>query len=394
MVTTVLMLTGMQGAEFGKWEFNGFVEAETRIFPESPLASPQFETFDASLALEPELYRNWESRDLAFTLKPFFRFDAQDEQRTHFDLRELLLHKSANAWELKLGVSKVFWGVTESNHLIDVINQTDLVENIDLEEKLGQPMLNFTWLTDFGTWDAFYLPFFRERTFPGVDGRLRPVPAVDTDNPIYESDLSQWHPDFSLRWAHVLGEFDLGLSYFYGTSRDPLYQLDIRPGNAPVFQPIYNLMHQAGLDVQWTHDSWLWKLEGLYRSGLGQHFQAAVGGFEYTFYGLFNSDLDLGVLTEYNYDSRGNQAITPFNHDLFAGARLTLNDTQDTALLAGGFYDTENSSSSLRLEIARRLGSDYTVALEGQYFIHTDREDFTWFFQKDSFLLLSLRHYW
>ena len=68
----------------------------------------------------------------------------------------------------------MFWGVTELRHLVDIINQTDLVENLDGEQKLGQPMVQLTLLKDWGTLDFFAMPYFRERTFTGPDGRPRP----------------------------------------------------------------------------------------------------------------------------------------------------------------------------------------------------------------------------
>ncbi len=116
----------------------GYAETELRVFPEHPGDRHQFSHFDASLALEPEWFRRWEDANVTLTARPFARLDGQDNDRTHVDLRELMFHKSSDQWELKAGVGKVFWGVTESQHLVDVINQTDFVENIDEEEKLGQ----------------------------------------------------------------------------------------------------------------------------------------------------------------------------------------------------------------------------------------------------------------
>ena len=58
--------------------------------------------------------------------------------------------------KFRVGVGKVFWGVTESQHLVDIINQTDLVENIDTEDKLGQPMLETTWLQNWGATTVLY----------------------------------------------------------------------------------------------------------------------------------------------------------------------------------------------------------------------------------------------
>jgi len=118
-----------------------------------------------------------------------------------------------------------------------------------------------------------------------------------------------------------------------------------------------------------------------------------VSGFEYTIYGIFGGDSDLGLLSEYHYDSRTDEALTPFNRDIFAGLRLALNDVQDTALLAGGVYDHDTSASSLRFEFERRLGSDYFLSVEGQWFANVVERDLTTFFSDDSFIQLSLRRY-
>ena len=376
------------------WDVSGYLEAEFRGFADSPKYEGQRATFGHSFAVEPEFYRDWDDGNWAFEATPFGRYDGPDSRRTHFDLREFYLQRVADAWELRVGVSKVFWGVTESQHLVDVINQTDLVENIDTEDKLGQSMVKFSWITDSkGTIDLFYLPHFRERTFPSRSGRLRWDPYVDVSNPIYESSLEQWHPDVAVRWSRSLGDFDVGLSYFRGTSRDPLFSVRVDPGGEAVLQPVYNLMHQAGLDVQWTRDAWLLKFEGIYRDGRGQHFSALATGFEYTLYGVFGSDSDLGLLSEYHFDSRNDEALTPFNRDVFGGVRWTLNDTQDTAFLAGVVYDYDTTASSARFEFERRLGQNYFLSLEGQWFANVVERDLTSFFSDDSFVQLSLRRY-
>ena len=134
-------------------------------------------------------------------------------------------------------------------------------------------------------------------------------------------------------------------------------------------------------------------MRGIYRDGRGQHFGALATGIEYTLYGIFGSDADLGVLSEYHYDSRTDEALTPFNRDVFAGFRLSLNDIQDTALLAGGVYDYSTSASSVRFEFERRLGADYFLSIEGQWFANVVERDLTSFFSDDSFVQLLLRRY-
>ena len=163
----------------GRLKISGNVGLEGRLFTQSPRFASQ-KRATVSLDGEVEFVYSFESGD-RFTFKPFGRLDSADERRSHWDIREAaFLFRLPWDLELRAGVSKVFWGVAESNHLIDIINQTDSVEGPDGEDKLGQPMLMLTLAKDWGTIDLFVLPWFRERTFPGRSGRLRPLLYIDT----------------------------------------------------------------------------------------------------------------------------------------------------------------------------------------------------------------------
>ncbi|HSH42154.1 MAG TPA: SPOR domain-containing protein, partial [Arenicellales bacterium] len=181
--------------------WSGYAALETRVFPRDGRFPNQHDGPSFSLAFEPEYYREWDNGDQSFVFRPFLRLDQQDDERTHFDIRELAWIRAAEAWELRLGVRRVFWGVTETVHLVDIINQTDLVENTDTEDRLGQPMLNLALIRDWGTLDLFVLPGFRPRTFPGRDGRLRTQPWVDTEQVEYESGARHLHTDAAVRWS-------------------------------------------------------------------------------------------------------------------------------------------------------------------------------------------------
>ena len=162
--------------------FGGELGVDARNFFERGLQNQK--RFNPSLRGEVEYQNNIDSNYYNFVL--FGRYDSEDSQRSHIDLREAYWTHVSDNWEMKVGVSKVFWGVTESRHLVDVINQTDFVENIDGEDKLGQPMIKFSIERDWGNLDVFWLPYFRERTFVGKDGRLNPLPYIaDIDNAQY-----------------------------------------------------------------------------------------------------------------------------------------------------------------------------------------------------------------
>lgn len=365
---------------------------EGRFFPSDALYGQQENTFPA-MSLEAEYSRKVGKSGNTLTITPFARIDDFDQARTHADFREFKIHISKDDWEWQLGLIKVFWGVTETQHLVDIINQTDQVENIDGEDKLGQPAIHATWYPDWGTMEFFILPGFRERTFPGVDGRLRGQLPVDTDNPSYESSDEEQHIDFALRAAGtVKDDWDVGLSLFSGTSRNPQLILDTSQPR-PRLIPRYHQLNQVGLDVQATLENWLWKLEAVYRDEANESYSAAAGGFEYSFYGLAGGQSDLGVLMEYHTDSRDDDASSPFQNDLFIGGRWTMNDAQSTDFLAGGFFDLDNDTRSFRIESSRRIGQNWKITAELQIFDRIDTQDLQFPLRNDDFALIELARY-
>lgn len=386
-------------AMLGPWalyggEWTGYLSTETRVFENKPLIDGQKEGANFAAVVEPEFYHEWSDGNRAFEFGLYGRVDSHDDERNLVDIRELSYLVVDGDWEIRAGISKVFWGVTESQHLVDTINQTDLVANPDGEDKLGQPMLQVTRISAFGDFSAFLLPGFRERTFPGIEGRLRTAIPVDTDRPIYESAAEEGHIDGALRWFNVIGDFDVGLHYFRGTRRDPLLILDSEDPSDPVFRPYYEQMDQVGLDLQYTKGGWLLKFEGIGRDAASEEFSAMVGGFEYTFYGIGGTAIDTGLLVEGHFDSRGGQAPTPFNKDIFVGTRLTWNDSADTALVFGGFFDLESESMLGRFEFERRIGKSQKLEFEIQKPANVDSGDPLNSLRRDSYAQLAFSWYW
>ena len=240
---TIGLFTTVAGA--GEW--SGFTALVYSGYAHAPLYADQ-QRGNFSAVIQPEYrHRCVNSKD-EFTFIPFVRLDQQDSERSHGDIRELAWVKVGATYEWRVGVRKVFWGVAESQHLVDIINQTDLVENIDGEAKLGQPMVNFAAIHSWGTFDVFILPYFRERTFPGRDGRLRTELVVDTDQTTYESSRGRAHLDYALRWSKSFSGVDIGISRFSGTSRDPRLLLGSNGAGTLVLIPRYDLIHQTGVD--------------------------------------------------------------------------------------------------------------------------------------------------
>ena len=380
----------------GEWEFGGDIAGEMRLFPESPAFPGQLEDTQPSAAFTGDI--RWTSDDgrHQFVAVPFFRLDGEDDERTHADLREGYYRYAGDSHEVVVGAAKVFWGTTESRHLVDVINQTDAVEDIDEEDKLGQPMVKLSLLKDWGQIDLFVLPYFRERTFPGTRGRLRFDPVINTDDPIFEDADEEWNTDFAVRYSHYIGSVDFGISAFSGTSREPRFAFNALGTGELELLPVYDQINQVSLDGQYTQGAWLWKFEGIVREGQGDTFAAAVAGLEYTFFGVTESGADLGILVEYLYDGRAEDFSvppTPLDNDIFVGGRFAFNDAQDTSILAGTITDLEDGSSSGLVEAERRFGANWTAEIEARFFFGVDEENILTAFEDDSVLTLRVTRY-
>lgn len=393
LVAVSLVLTA-GAANAAEWNLSGLVAAEARIFPRDPaFANQEDGIVSPSIVFQPELRLEWNGGDDRVTAVPFLRLDADDEERTHADIRELNWLHFADDWDLRVGIGKVFWGVAESRHLVNIVNQTDAVEDTDEEDKLGQPMVNLNLLRDWGTVGVFVLPGFRKRTFPGRDARLRGAFSVDVDNPVFESGAKERHVDFALRWSHTFGNWDVGLSHFRGTGREPRLVKESRNGET-VLVPHYDQIDQTGLDAQYTSGAWLWKLEAMTRHGQGDRFAALVGGFEYTFFGVAGTVADLGILGEYLYDGRDATApATAADGDVFVGARLSLNDEQSTELLAGAMVDHGDGTTAFFIEAQRRIGDRWKIEAELRATANVATADPSFGVRRDDVLQITLSRF-
>jgi hypothetical protein len=372
-------------------ELTGQISTDLRLFANEPAHREQ-ERHSVSLALQPEYYHLFDGGS-SITLVPFYRYDNGDPERTHFDVREMSYNLVLDDVEFRVGIGKVFWGATEFVHLVDIVNQTDLVEDLDGEDKLGQPLAQLIAPLDWGAFEFFALPYFRERTFPGEGGRFRGSIPVDVDMALYEHPDEEHHVDLAARLSGTAGILDFGLSWFRGTSREPTLLPAIAPNGSPILVPFYEQIEQASVDLQVVAGEWLLKLEALWRNGQDGSYTALAGGGEYTFPGVLESRLDLGVITEYAYDNRGFDSTSAFQDDVMLGLRLALNDFSGSELLVGYIHDRDLDSRILRVEGRRRMGNRMKLTLEAGAFLDVDPSDVLYDLRDDDYVTVTLSYY-
>lgn len=358
----------------------------------------------------------------------FVRADAQEDARSRGDVREAYYEVQSGALTSRFGARRVFWGVTESRHLVDVINQSDLADDLDGEGKLGQPMLEFTLAAEPGTLALYALPGFRERRLPGSGGPIvYPFPLA-LDETRIKARGTELHTDFAARASTQVGRLDLALSWFDGIGREPrilpclrrgsgfpgseaeancdlltsvtaaaprgnlltplLQALGLAPSNAEVaaeleararanlvLVPVYDRERRLGLEAQFIDEALALKFEGLVRETLGQRSYAGVAGVEYTLSGLFGSAQDLGLIVEALRDTRSELLSARYDHEVFVGARWALNDVAGSQALGGVLIDTTGDGQTYSLEGSRRLGDDWKLSLRLRAFTGGDAGD-------------------
>jgi hypothetical protein len=378
-------LSSKGGGEF----LNFFQEAK---YPEQSGTYP-------SVFIEPELYHAINDTT-ELKAKLFYRYDGNSASRTHADIRELMVYHYADEWEIHAGIGKVFWGTTESRHLVDVVNQVDFIESLDDEARLGQAILQAKFIKEWGTLDLMVLPYFRPMQFGERDMRSRFNPAIAKQDPRYQSKHKQNQLDLAARWNQRFGDLDLGLSYFTGTQRTPLLQPITENGQTRLL-PVYVQSQQLGLDAQYIAGDLLLKVEAVHRNSHQLNAQnqftnhqtnALVAGFEFTLVGIQDTVYDLGIIGEYLYDEW--EAITPFQKDWMTGLRWVFNDTQSTEILIGHIIDLDDQSQIWSLEASRRIGDNWKAELTGRWVTNVDEQNYyVKTYQQDDLINLKVSYY-
>jgi len=340
-----------------------------------------------SFTFSPEIFKDDSNRIFHFKAK--LRKDSEDSGRNLNDIQELYLINIFEDKEIKFGVSKEFWGVTETSHRVDIINQTDFTEGFDGEEKLGQPMIKISLERKWGLLDIYTLLGFRERDFSGNKGRLRLPLSINEKDSLYSSSSKNKRADFAVRWSNYYDDFDIAISHFSGTSREPRFLPSANKINELV--PVYEVIDQTGLEIQYLLDSLAIKGEVISRSGQGERFTAATYGFEYTQIGVLQTRIDLGWVVEFNHDDR--LESSPF----VLGTRFSFNDIYDSQILSGFIVNDKSKELGFLLEASRRIGKCCLLSLEGVYFDDTDEDNgqkkLFQAFKEDDFLRAEFIYY-
>jgi len=372
-------------------QLSGWLESEIRLFPHTGLYADQqrrlYPALGGELRLVGTLARR-EQHEHRWALTGFARGDLEDGHRSHLELREASWTWQPARWQLRAGMLVAFWGVTESNRLVDVVNQRDQREAPDVDAKLGQPGIAWTGPAAGGTLELYALSYHRPRAFGRGDGRFSAPPSF-VSTPVYESSAGRRRLDWAGRWSTHARALDVGLSHFWGTSREPGFRDD-----EAALQARYSIMHQTGLDAQLTLGALLLKAEAIRRDEERHAIGAVTTGGEYVLGNVAGTGGDVVLFAELTLDERRARTLTGLDRDLFLAARWNPNDEAGTEFTVGGTLDLARGAHVVRFEGSRRWSGSWRVAWEAHLIGGQRAPEFGYLMRRDSFVRTAVvRHF-
>lgn len=363
-----LVLLAMTRAAAADGAVAGDVSVDGRIFAASPAYAGQARDDEVSVRVEPDFTYKTENAHHALALRPFYRLDPVDDQRSHADLRQARYDYSGEHFSFGAGVGTFSWGVLESYRPTDIMNQTDFVESYRGDAKLGLPFVQVGWLTEKWSFRLYYLPYFRERTFPGVRGRLRFAANVDTDGATFEPRLGAFFPSGAARVSYRGDNLDVNFGLLSGLSREPRFVAELTTGSVA---PRYDLMQSASIDLQWAVGGFVLKGEGYARvltTKLTPYGGGGIGADYMIPEAIAGADVALAI--EYLQDFRPIDApITLFKHDAFAGVRVAANDSGNTTINTGALVDVTDGTTFGRLDCTHSFGDHFRGSVDVNLFL-------------------------
>ena len=364
----------------------GFIQPETSVFFNGKGRHGQKNT-NLSIFGKGTFISYLQNDDAKFSINILGRYDENDSELRYLDFQKLKYEYFFNELEFKIGNDIIFWGVNETFNIVDIINQSNLAEDLAGTKKLGQTMASLSYSHDYGKFDMYLMSNFQERLFSGGNGRPRLVMEIDNNTVTYESSAKDKKLDFAIRYSTVLDDLDIGLSHFYGNNRAP----ELKANSSTLkFDPFYSIVSQTGLDIQSTKGSWLYKLESISAKNGSERYFSAAGGIEYTFYGIQNTQSDLGIIIEYIFDDRSN---SPLNNDGVIGLRWNKNDIKSTTFLAGLLIDMHGNSTRLQSEFEQRIADDLKLFVDFSINGNINQADFGYQFKEDSKMTVKIAKY-
>ena len=289
--------------------------------------------------------------------------ESYPESRQNLDFNEAYLDYSLENSNILIGNNIVFWGKNEFFNPVDIVNSKDFSLGLASGEKIGQTMFNIKRYLSSSELDFYILPSIAN-IYPKSQVRSQQTLNIKSEN-IYSEGAKKENLGIGLRWSGYIDEYDYGLTFYKGNTKDPALNI-----SSNQLVPNYSEITQIGIELQATQGDFLHKGEFINRSnqynldGNIDDYYGFIVGTEHTLYGLFEKNWDLSNIIEYSYDSRGSKSHHSNQNDLFYGARLVLNDIDDTQYFISLQNDLDKGTRAITFSYESRFFSHFKGGID------------------------------
>ena len=289
--------------------------------------------------------------------------ESYPESRQNLDFNEAYLDYSLENSNILIGNNIVFWGKNEFFNPVDIVNSKDFSLGLASGEKIGQTMFNIKRYLSSSELDFYILPSIAN-IYPKSQVRSQQTLNIKSEN-TYSEGAKKENLGIGIRWSGYIDEYDYGLTFYKGNTKDPALNI-----SSNQLVPNYSEITQIGIELQATQGDFLHKGEFINRSnqynldGNIDDYYGFIVGTEHTLYGLFEKNWDLSNIIEYSYDSRGSKSHHSNQNDLFYGARLVLNDIDDTQYFISLQNDLDKGTRAITFSYESRFFSHFKGGID------------------------------
>jgi hypothetical protein len=261
--------------------------------------------FNWSVPLRTELYQPTKSsieNDLSFVLIPKleltyktieFKFENLLRHSINQSSRDYVLLQDnfarvlvTDEWSVLFGTKIYNWGSLEAFSPMDFINSRNYNATFFSDEKLGEPVIEISGLTAYGSFEFIFQPALIDPLYPaanspfGFDFDLQAPRWNSSSEDSQPAQFNTAFPQFSLKWEKSLSGLDLLAFYSRHFEKNHFYigttDFLTLPTNPPITQALSSPnviqmidMHKLGLGLVRSYESWLFKSEVVHNEPVG-----------------------------------------------------------------------------------------------------------------------------
>jgi len=324
-----------------------------------------------------------QSENISFAGRVFAETDSADPDANILAIGELHLKWADRDTETIIGYDTLSWNVVETVSPVDFINQRDLTSPNRNPGKLGQPLLGRKHYFDQSTFEVSYLPYFIMPRLAGDGARDGSGLDVDESEVRFSHALGKWLPNFGALFDFSEEDTKIGVVYGFVYGRNPGFLTRFSADGSVSLVPVFRAGHRFGGYVSQrldTRGESTVKLEAAYVTddtridGSSGDLVSTTFGFEQVLDPFVGGGVSITGIVEFAYDTRGENAPTPFARDLFVGVSADANDVEGSRFEAFIITDVKSGEFIFDASASRRVSDEVRLGVAARVFSNTSND--------------------